>query len=263
MRAMKMVIVGAAAVCVAVACGGSKPKPAEEPPGTSHEGGGPEVTGELGVGPGPGGPGGAAAPDAGVGGARAIPAPLPDAGPPPPPYTFEINNTGASELHFALDKGWQTALFAYTGKPPKAKSVLLFPTWCTESCDADVGAMCPVCKEPKEPKDIKKWEKAETKREVVAAGGTFKLEWDGKVYVYEKAPKEAAKKKKSCQCWRKVDAAPETYTVKACGLRPDRTAGKSSTPMCAESQMTVPGPSPATTVRLDFPDPPAPKKKGK
>src|SRR5262245_54991993 len=112
MRAMKVLFVGIATL--AVACGGTKPQPAGPEPGEGHvETGGGEEGGEDGVGPG-GGP--AAGPDAGVGARLQPPAPLPDAGPPPSPYTFAIENASASsELVFALDKGWQTALFAYTG----------------------------------------------------------------------------------------------------------------------------------------------------
>ncbi len=262
MRAMVRISMVGVAV-FAAACGGSKPQPAGPEPGTEHAEGDSEGGGDA-VGGGGGG-GAAASADAGVAaGGRIVTPPPADAGPPPSPYTFEIQNTSATtDLVFALDKGWQTALFAFSGKPPKAKSVLLFPTWCTESCDAAEGAMCPVCKEPKEPKDIKKWEKAETKREIVAAGATFKLDWDGKVYEYEKAPKAAAKKKKSCKCWRKVDPPAETYTVRACGLRPQKEAGKSSTPVCADTQVTLPGTTP-TTITLTFPDPPPPAKaKGK
>jgi hypothetical protein len=161
---------------------------------------------------------------------------------------------------FAIDKGWQPVLFAYSGKPPKAKSVLLFPTYCTESCDAAPDAMCPICKEPEKPKDRQKAEKLETKREIAPAGGSVKVEWDGKVFAYEKAPKEARGKKKRCQCWRKVDPPPETYTVKACGLRPSTKAGEPSTPMCAETQIALPAAETPTVVKLTFPDPPKPGK---
>lgn len=181
---------------------------------------------------------------------------LPDAGPPPPPpspYTIELKNDGATDLVFAIDKGWQTAIFAYTGKPPKARSALLFPTYCTESCDATADMMCPVCKEPEKPKDRQKADLLETKRETAPAGGSFKLDWDGKVFVYEKAPSDARKKKKKCECWRKVDPAPDTYTIKACGLRPSAKPGEPSRPVCAETQVALPAPTTPTTITLTFP----------
>src|SRR5262245_53127077 len=117
MRAMRMIT---GVVVLAVACGGSKPKPATGPePGNDHE----EV-GTVGavenVGTG-GGTGGAVVPTPDGGPPiHVVTTPPPDAGPPPAPYTFAIENQAAeSELVFALDKGWQTALFAYSGKPPK------------------------------------------------------------------------------------------------------------------------------------------------
>ena len=156
---------------------------------------------------------------------------------PPPqaptaPVTFELKNEGAGDLVFALDKGWQPVLFAFSGKPPKAKAVMLFPTWCTESCDLAPDAVCPVCKIPEK----KKEEAEETKREIAPAGGTVKVEWDGQVYGYEKT--KGAKRK--CKCWRKVAPPAETYTVKACGLRPSKEIGKPSRPVCAEGQLVLP-----------------------
>jgi hypothetical protein len=180
---------------------------------------------------------------------------IPDAGPPPPPpspFVIELKNEGSTDVIFPIDKGWQSVIFAYSGKPPKAKSVLLFPTYCTESCDAAADLMCPVCKEPEKPKDRQKAEKEETKRETAPAGGSFTVDWDGKVYAYEKAPAAARGKKKKCECWRKVDPAPETYTVKACGLRPSVKPGEPSKPVCAETQLVLPQAAPTTTVTLTF-----------
>jgi hypothetical protein len=167
-------------------------------------------------------------PDAGV----AAPVVVPPPATPASPVTFELKNDGKGDLVFALDKGWQPVLFAYSGTPPKAKAVMLFPTWCTESCDAAPDAICPVCKVPEK----KKEEAEETRREIAAAGMSIKVPWDGQVFGYEKAKGD----KRKCKCWRKVAAPPETYTVKACGLRPSTQIGKPSKPVCAEGQITLP-----------------------
>jgi hypothetical protein len=162
------------------------------------------------------------------------------------PVTFELKNDGPGDLVFALDKGWQPVLFAFSGKPPKAKAVMLFPTWCTDSCDAAPDAVCPVCKIPEK----KKEEAEETKREIAKPGGVVKVEWDGQVYAYEKAKGT----KKKCKCWRKSAPPAETYTVKACGLRPSNKIGQGSKPVCAEGTITLPlaeGAAPQT-ITLSF-----------
>ncbi len=46
---------------------------------------------------------------------------MPDAA--PPAVSFVLENHGKTDLSFAVDKGWQPVLFAYSGKPPKAKSM--------------------------------------------------------------------------------------------------------------------------------------------
>jgi hypothetical protein len=236
-----MTKLGLVMAAVAIGCGGAK-KPVAEgpPPGESH------VTDADAVAV-------AAAEPVDAGAPEPPPPPPIDAGPPPPPYTFSLENPEATDVTFAIDKGWQPVIFAYTGKPPKAKSVLLFPTFCTESCEADPKAMCPICREPVEPKDRQKHEKAETKREVAPAGGKFELAWDGKVFAYEKAPKEARGKKRKCQCWRKVDPPADTYTIKACGLRPAEKVGGGSRFVCAETQVALPAPTTPTTISLKFP----------
>lgn len=231
----------------AVACGGSK-KSADEPSaGETHAGG--VIEGEP-------------TPVAGdVVQAQGTPTTEiptqqpPDAGLPAVPqlpYAIELRNSGETDVVFAIDKGWQPVIFAYTGKSPKAKSALLFPTYCTESCETATELMCPVCKEPELPKDRQKAEKLETKREVAPAGSSFKLDWDGKIYAYEKAPPEARAKKKKCQCWRKVDPPADTYTIKACGLRPSPKPGESSRPVCVESQVQLPAATVPSTITLDF-----------
>jgi len=267
MRPGKGLAAAAAALALA-ACGGTK-KDAEGPGATGADdaasmsawgGGAPDAnasgledTGKPGGGTtrpdqpggGPGKPGGKPDLPAGTGAPGA-----PGVGPATPasPFTFALENAGDDDLVFAIDKGWQPVLFAYTGKPPKARSILLFPTACTESCDIDPDEMCPVCRESSDPKTRKREEKEETRRETAAAGAKVSVPWDGKVFVYEKAPPEAGRKK--CQCWRKVDPPPDTYTIKACGLRPAKRAGSASRAVCAEAAVTLPATDP--TITLSF-----------
>jgi hypothetical protein len=168
---------------------------------------------------------------------------------PPPPRaegtTFELKNEGQGDLKFGVTKGWGPVIFAYTGKPPKAKSVMLFSSACTASCDTPAEGVCPVCPEPKN----KKEEQAMARTQTAAAGGSVVVPWDGKVLVYEKAPG-----KKHCKCWKKVEPAADTYTVKACGLRAATEAGKGSKPVCAETQVTLgPGATNPPTISLGFP----------
>jgi hypothetical protein len=182
------------------------------------------------------------------------PAPAPDAMPPLPasPVSFVLSNAGTGDLVFAIDKGWQPVVFAYRGQPPKATSVLLFATACTESCESDPAAMCPVCsKKTDDIKEIRRQEEAETRRAIAPAGGSVTVPWDGQVFVYEKAP--AAAKKKKCQCWRKVDPPGAEYTVKACGLRPSTEPGQPSRPVCAQTRVTLPLAQTPQTISLSFP----------
>jgi len=172
--------------------------------------------------------------------APAIRAPVPL--PPVAGTTIELKNDGDGDLMFSTTKGWQSLVFAYTGKPPKAKSVMLFEAYCTASCDAG-DAVCPVCPAPKN----KKEELAMAKSETAAVGGSIKVPWDGKVFVYDKAPG-----KHHCKCWKKVDPPPDTYTIKACGLRPSKEPGKPSKPVCSETQAALGGPAPAT-ITISFP----------
>jgi hypothetical protein len=196
---------------------------------------------------------------------------LPDAAPPPPPrspVTFVIKNDGKTDLTFALDKGWGASLFAYTGKPPKATSIQVFPKYCTGSCDLPPGnaegESCPICKEAEDPKERQKEEKAETKREIVAPGATFELGWDGQAVVYEKAAKEIRGKNKKCECWRPAPPPAGTYTIKACGLRTASEVGKTSKFDCVETTVDLPVPEGQTVdVVLTFGAPAAPPAKGK
>ena len=43
------------------------------------------------------------------------------------------------------------------------------------------------------------------------------MPWDGKVFVYEKT--RGGEHNKKCECWRRAEAPPADYTVKACGFR--------------------------------------------
>lgn len=242
---MKQLVWGVALV-TAIGCGGGKRTGTATPLGDTHatppaNEDDPEAQPAPAVGV-------AAAPDAGTAGAVM---------PPPPearaPRLVFVNQSKADDLVLAYDKGWSTVVFAYTGKPPKAQAALLFPTDCTASCEAATEDMCPVCRESEDPKQRKQEEKDETKREVIAAGASFELEWDGRVVAYEKAPAEARAKKKKCQCWRQAAPAQDTYTIKACGLRPAKKAGSASKMQCVETEVALPfGPN-ATDITLSFP----------
>ncbi len=222
-------------VLVASACGGGQAQtPPPAAPGEAHATppvAAPDVA--------PSAPGEATAPPP-----PTTPTP-PEQPTPPPPVagtTIELKNDGEGDLLFSTTKGWQSLVFAYTGKPPKAKSVMLFEGYCTASCDSG-DKVCPVCPEPKN----KKEELAMAKSETAAAGGSIKVPWDGKIFVYEKAGG-----KHHCKCWRKVDPPADTYTIKACGLRPSKEPGKPSKPVCSETQAALGGATPAT-ITISFP----------
>src|SRR5882757_8013960 len=138
-----------AVLALAAGCGGGGKKDTSEP-GGSHET--PAGGGEPGSTP----AGGTEAADAGPGAALA-----PDAAPPRAPIVFVIKNEGKTDLTFALDKGWGGSIFAYSGKPPNAKPVLVFPRYCTAACDGsgEGGVICPTCKEAEDPKERQKEEK--------------------------------------------------------------------------------------------------------
>ncbi len=216
------------------ACGGGAPeaKPTPPPPGESHATAPPAP----------------AAPDVAPGEVRPQTQPEEQMGirppaPRPEGKVIELKNDGDSELMFGVTKGWQPVIFAYTGKPPKAKPILLFESYCTASCSAPEDEVCPVCKEPKN----KKEELAMAKYETAPAGGSVKVPWDGKMLVYQKASG-----KHRCKCWSKADPPPDTYTIKACGLRPATQPGKPSKPTCAQTEVTLgPGESPPT-ITLTF-----------
>ncbi len=147
-----------------------------------------------------------------------------------PAVTFELKNDGDGDLVFTTTKGWQPVLFAYTGKPPKATTVFLFDAACTASCDAGDN-VCPVCPAPKN----KKEELAMAKKETAAPGKSLQVPWDQKMVVYQKAPNG-----KKCKCFTKSDPPPDSYTIKACGLRASKVAGKPSKAVCTETTVALP-----------------------
>jgi hypothetical protein len=174
---------------------------------------------------------------------------------PPPAVTFVLKNSHDQELAFNMDLGWQPNLFAYTGKPPKAVSILMFPKFCTESCEAAAEERCPTCTQPEKTSDIL----AAQKMERVPPGEELEVPWDGNMFVYEKT---RGARKVRCECHRTEEAPAGTYTVKACGLRLTTTAEERSRLQCVEGQMTLPAEEPLR-VELDFGAPTVPGKKKK
>ena len=191
---------------------------------------------------------------AGMADAGAMPA---DAAPPPAAVTFVLKNTAEDELAFDMNKGWQPNIFAYSGKPPKAKLILMFPTFCTAACTAADADRCPVCEAPDKVKDVI----AAQKVEKVAPGAELDVPWDGQAFVYQKTKAMVDGKKTRCQCYSTEPAPPATYTVKACGLRITTQVGTVSTQQCATGEMTLPVTEPIR-VELEFPTPKPPPGKG-
>ncbi len=142
---------------------------------------------------------------------------------------FVLNNQGKEDLVLSLDKGWQPVIYAYSGKPPKAKSIIMFPMHCTANCEEK---KCLRCKEAERVRDIIKSEK----RKVIAPGDSISVPWDGLDHVYKKTRASG----RSCKCFTKQPAPPEVYTVRACGLRVTKSATKRSKYHCAEGTMTLP-----------------------
>jgi hypothetical protein len=173
-------------------------------------------------------------------------APAVDAGP-PAAVTFVLKNSADEDLALNMDKGWQPILFAYSGKPPNAKSILMFPTHCTSSCEAAAEEMCPECPEPEKVKDIKEAQSLER----IPPGGSKEVPWDGLQYKYKRTKGKSGRRTVRCKCFTQEETPPETYTVKACGLRLTKTAKVSSKYQCVESTMTLPSEEPLR-VELDF-----------
>lgn len=165
----------------------------------------------------------------------------PVAPPAPSGPVIELRNEAQEPLNFGVTKGWGLVIFGYTGKPPKAKAVTLFESVCSASCDAPAEEICPVCEQPQ----TKKEEQEQAKTETIAPGATFKVPWDGQLRVYEKAPG------KKCKCWKKAEPPADSYTIKACGLRPPKIKGKPSRPVCVETVVSL-GSGPPPAIVLSF-----------
>jgi hypothetical protein len=158
------------------------------------------------------------------------------------PVVFRLMNTGDEDLVFSMDRGWQPVIFAYSGEPPNATPIIMFPKFCTASCDAD--DTCPYCPQPTRTRDIK----AAEKRETIAPGKSLDVKWDAEVFVYQKV-------RKKCECHDKAPVPAETYTIKACGFRITDTHKSSSVYQCVDTTMTFPHDG-AQLVELEFPNPP-------
>ena len=167
-----------------------------------------------------------------------------------PPVTFRISNTAEDDLVLNMDKGWQPVISAYSGKPPNAVPILLFPTHCTAACDADAADRCPFCPEPERVRDIK----AAEKREVIVAGASLEVPWDGQVFVYEKAKGTREGRNVKCDCFRKEPVPAASYTVRACGLRITTSASAASKYQCVTAEIELPADEPQV-VELAFPTP--------
>lgn len=165
-----------------------------------------------------------------------------------PLVTFRLKNTHADEdLVFSIDKGWQPVIFGYSGKPPKAKPILMFPKFCTASCDAEASARCPYCPKPKKNRQERKLEK----RETVSPGAHKDVTWDGQIFVYEGTKGTRKGRAKSCKCWKKAAVPPETYTIKACGFRLTKKADKRSLYECPSTEIKLP-PDKPIVIELEF-----------
>jgi hypothetical protein len=210
------------------ACGGSNKKDTGTP-GTGHSSAGDDDD-DVDT------PVEAATPDAGV-----------ESTEPPAPVTFVLTNSAKENLYLNMDKGWSAVIYAYSGEPPNAKSILMFPTHCTASCDATPEEICPLCEEPERVKEIK----AAEKHDEVAPGDSREVPWDAMVFSYKKARGTQDGKKARCKCYNAVEPPPEAYIIKACGLRKTQTAKKSSKYQCVTSELTLPITEPVR-VELDF-----------
>ena len=164
----------------------------------------------------------------------------------PAAVTFRLKNTAKDDLVLSVDKGWQPVIYAYSGEPPKATPILMFPTFCTGACSASGEEKCPVCKAPEKVKDIK----AAEKREIIAPGKSLDVPWDGRVYVYEKTRVDG----KKCDCFKRAEVPAAEYTVGACGLRITTSAKKSTKYQCIKTKATFPSEGPQV-VELVFPKP--------
>lgn len=166
---------------------------------------------------------------------------------PSSPVTFVLKNSGASSLFINMDKGFAAVIYAYSGQPPNAKSILMFPTHCTASCDSGPEDICPLCEEPTRANDIK----AAENHDEVKPGDSRSVPWDGMVFDYKKTKGTRSGKKARCRCHETATPPPEDYIVKACGLRKTQTAKQASKYQCVTGTLTLPITDPVT-VELDF-----------
>lgn len=225
-RHLSIFLLAGAATAAALSCGGAKSAaPGDQAPGEGHD---------LDTGSEP-----ASVADAG--------APPADAAPPAAPVTFVLKNSGKDELALNMDRGWAGVLLAWSGKPPKASPILMFPKACTMACSAAEDERCPLCVEPDKVADIRKAQKLEK----IAPGAELAVPWDGMAVTFEKTKGKRDGKSKKCDCWTTEAPPAESYTVRACGLRLTTSTAKSSQLVCAEGQMTLPVTGPIQVV-LDF-----------
>lgn len=233
------------ALLAVAACGGGQDRPSSPSAGADDPGD-------------PGDPtaGDPMAPDPGAADAGAAEEPPEEE----PAVTFEIKNSWDKELVFNLDAGWGATILVYSGKPPKAESVLPWAKHCTTSCETGRAERCPVCEKPESITEIRKSEK----RETVAVGDTLEIGWDGQVHEYEKTKGQRGKGFRArCECYTMAPVPEASYTVRACGLRLSQEHKTKSTFQCVtvEDALTFPSEEPQRVV-LDFGDP-KPKKKAK
>ncbi len=163
---------------------------------------------------------------------------------PSSPVTFVLKNSGDESLFINMDKGFGAVIRAYSGKPPNAKAILMFPTHCTASCESAPEDVCPVCEEPKRAKDIK----AAENHDEVAPGDSRRVEWDAMAFSYKKTRGANGKR---CRCHEPVEPPPEDYTIQACGLRKTKVAKQASKYQCVTATLTLPVTDPVV-VELDF-----------
>ncbi len=154
--------------------------------------------------------------------------------------TFRLQNQADEDLVFNIDKGWQAVIIAYSGQPPNAVPIVMFPKFCTASCDLDTAERCPYCPEPENVREVK----AAEKHQVVPSQESFALPWDGQVLLYEDTSGSRDGRNLTCECHRKQPVPAETYTVRACGLRLTKSAKKSSKMQCATGTMAFPAEGP-------------------
>jgi hypothetical protein len=216
-------------VAALIACGGSNKKESGTP-GNSHSDATGDANTDIDT------PDESSQPDAGVAAAEPV-----------SPVTFVLKNSAKENLYLNMDKGFAAVIYAYSGQPPNAKSILMFPTHCTASCDSAPEDICPLCEEPTRANDIK----AAEKHDEVTPGDSRSVGWDAMVFSYKKTRGTQNGKNARCRCYETVEPPPEEYIIKACGLRKTQSAKKPSKYQCVTSTLTLPVTEPVT-VELDF-----------